>query len=268
MSMIDKKYNFLKPIKVNDLKRIGRNEDGGYVVDFKILKQSNVLLSFGLGSDWSFEIDYLKKNQSGKIYIYDHTVDIYTYLNPLLKCLKRFLTFRKNLNDLLTRLNDLNKYLSLTMNKNIIFNKKKAVYQILNENKETDVKKAFDKIGLLNRTVFKIDIEGDEYSLIDDILKQVNFIDMLIIEFHEIDKNEIKFVTSIKKLLNDFDIIHIHANNHCNESSFGLPTVLELTFNNKKFRPKEIVHRNEFPIKNLDFPNNPYKKDLKFSFED
>ena len=33
MSKVDKKYNFLKPIKNGNLTRIGRDEDGGYIVD-------------------------------------------------------------------------------------------------------------------------------------------------------------------------------------------------------------------------------------------
>ena len=268
MSKVDKKYNFLRPIKAKNLKRFGRNEDGGYLVDFELLKESNILLSFGLGSDWSFEIDYLNENKNGKIYIYDHTIDIFVYLNPLLRCLKRFLTFRKNLNDLLARFNDLKKYLSLTTNRKIIFHKKKVVHEKPNENKEINIQKAFDKIGQANRIIFKIDIEGDEYALVDDIINQADLIDMLIMEFHDIDKNEIRFITSIKKLLNNFDIVHIHGNNHCSERLSGLPTVLELTFNSKRFRPKEIEYKNEFPLKDLDFPNNPYKKDLKFYFED
>ena len=61
MEVVDKKYNFLKPIKTSNLTRLGRNHDGGYVVDFEIVKGCNTLISFGLGPDWSFELDYIKK---------------------------------------------------------------------------------------------------------------------------------------------------------------------------------------------------------------
>ncbi len=62
--MLNKKYSFLKPIKNPNLARIGRNEDGGYVVDFEIIKKCNTLITFGLGPDWSFELDYIKKNSN------------------------------------------------------------------------------------------------------------------------------------------------------------------------------------------------------------
>ena len=70
MELVDKKYNFLKPIRTSNLIRLGRNLDGGYVVDFEIVKKCNTLITFGLGSDWSFELDYIKKNKEIKIYIY------------------------------------------------------------------------------------------------------------------------------------------------------------------------------------------------------
>ena len=46
MSKVDKKYNFLRPIKAKNLKRLGRNEDGGYLVDFELLKESKIYKNF------------------------------------------------------------------------------------------------------------------------------------------------------------------------------------------------------------------------------
>ena len=63
METIDKKYNFLKPIKTSNLKRLGRNADGGYVVDYEIIKNTKTLITFGLGPDWSFELDCISKNK-------------------------------------------------------------------------------------------------------------------------------------------------------------------------------------------------------------
>jgi len=58
--MLDKSLNFLRPYEIKDLIRIGRNEDGGYIVPKEILNKSNFLLSFGMGSHWNFEEDFLK----------------------------------------------------------------------------------------------------------------------------------------------------------------------------------------------------------------
>ena len=61
MDAIDKKYNFLRPIKNSNLIRLGRNLDGGYIVDSSIIQKCDTLITFGLGPDWSFELDYIKK---------------------------------------------------------------------------------------------------------------------------------------------------------------------------------------------------------------
>ena len=63
MKKLDKKYNILLPVKNEKLKRMGRNSDGGYVIDENISNNCKTLISFGLGNDWSFEKDYIKQNK-------------------------------------------------------------------------------------------------------------------------------------------------------------------------------------------------------------
>jgi hypothetical protein len=58
---VSEKFQFLKPYKINNLKRYGAKHDGGYIVPEKELIESRGLLSFGYGYDVSFEIDYIKK---------------------------------------------------------------------------------------------------------------------------------------------------------------------------------------------------------------
>ena len=51
---------FLRPIKGADLVRIGRDNDGGYLVDKRSIISSEFLLGFGIYDDWSFEKDFIK----------------------------------------------------------------------------------------------------------------------------------------------------------------------------------------------------------------
>ena len=44
MNEIKEKYKFLKPYLCGDLKRLGRNQDGGYVVSFNSALNSNYLI--------------------------------------------------------------------------------------------------------------------------------------------------------------------------------------------------------------------------------
>lgn len=64
-----------QPFDCQDLVRLGKNNDGGYLVNKVDILKSTELLSFGIGSDTSFENDFLILNQVG-VKTYDSTVDI------------------------------------------------------------------------------------------------------------------------------------------------------------------------------------------------
>ena len=265
-NIIHKKYNFLKPIKNSKLIRLGRNHDGGYVVDASIVENCNTLITFGLGPDWTFELDYIKKNVDVKIYMYDFSVSSLPYIKDLIKYLRRFLTFRTQYKSVSDRFNYLKKYLNFFKIKNVNFYKEKIAFPI-KDKIDTDIDKVFSKISKENNFLLKIDIEGSEYEIIDQILNYSDRIEMLIFEFHWIDKKEETFLNSVKKLQNKFDIIHIHGNNHFDKLPTGLPVIIEMTLLNKKYNlKKEREYVLNFPIKGLDFSNNPFKEDLTFSF--
>ena len=266
-NQMDKKYNFLKPIKNQNLIRLGRKADGGYIVDRNIVEKTDGLISFGMGFDWSFELDYIKTNKKVKIFMYDCYVSGKPYLKEILKYLKRFLTFRCGLDDLQKRIFSYKNYLNFFKNGSVNFYNEKITNLKKNDN-EADIDKVFSRIPSIKKVVFKIDIEGVEFELIDKIIEYKSKISMIIFEFHWLDKNEDIFIKSVKKLKNYFNIIHIHGNNHCQKLKSGLPIALELTFINKDFQIDNGEYVKNFPIKDLDYPNNPYKEDLNFSFSD
>ena len=76
-SIINKNYHkvffpkFLKPKKKFLLKRLGKENDGGYLVDINSLTASNTLISLGINDDWSFELDAQKENKNINIVCYD-----------------------------------------------------------------------------------------------------------------------------------------------------------------------------------------------------
>ena len=62
-----------KPKYKYNLIRIGRNNDGGYLVEKDSILKSNSLVSFGMGFDWSFEKDFFNYRKI-PIHCYDHTI--------------------------------------------------------------------------------------------------------------------------------------------------------------------------------------------------
>ncbi len=266
MDAIDKKYNFLRPIKNSNLIRLGRNLDGGYIVDSSIIQKCDTLITFGLGPDWSFELDYIKKNNQIQIYMYDYTVSSYPYIKEIIKYLRRFLTFRSSFESVSTRFKYLNNYRSFLGLKNVFFFKEKITYPIKNKI-DTDIIRVFSRLPKEKKVILKSDIEGSEHDVIDQILKYSERIEMLIFEFHWIDKFEETFLRSVKKLQEHFNIIHIHGNNHFEKLPTGLPIIIEMTLLNKKYnKNNKNEYVTKFPVKGLDYPNNPYKEDLVFTF--
>ena len=51
-----------KPDALFDLLRVGKNNDGGYLICKKSLEESKFLLSFGISDDFSFEENFKKIN--------------------------------------------------------------------------------------------------------------------------------------------------------------------------------------------------------------
>ena len=264
--LLNKKYFFLKPIVKKNLIRIGNKSDGGYVIDKSCLKRANSLISFGVGDDWSFEEQCLKINNKINIKIYDHTVDISFFFNNFFRRLRRFLTFRNKLSSLTSTFKILENYLKLKkfVNKN---NLEYFPYKVTNvkfSKNEIDIDKIISKDD--QKIILKCDIEGDEYKIIDKILKFSKKIEMIIIEFHWPEKNFKKFKKIINKLKKEYDIFHLHINNNSNYIKSKLPDFIEFTFL-KKHRINKYKHRKYLPIKNFDYPNNPAIDDFEIYFK-
>lgn len=75
----------LKPKKNFLLKRIGKDNDGGYLVDLNSIKNSKSLISFGINDDWSFEDSFSKLNLNCKIFCYDNNLSISFLLKNFFK---------------------------------------------------------------------------------------------------------------------------------------------------------------------------------------
>lgn len=73
----------LKPQFETDLIRLGKKNDGGYLIPKKSLNSCNKLYSFGLNDDYSFEKDFFKK-KNAEVVFYDQSVNFKFLLKPFL----------------------------------------------------------------------------------------------------------------------------------------------------------------------------------------
>jgi hypothetical protein len=259
-------YNFLRPKQTENLARFGVKKDGGYIVDMTAINRVNHLISFGMADEYSFENDFLKNNKNNTLQIYDFSVNHKYYLIILFKVLRRFLTFRKSFEQLILVSKNYFKFLKFVNNKRVKFYPKK-ITNIVNKDNEVNLEIIFNNLESLIKSVgLKIDIEGDEYKIVDDITKNSSRINFLIIEFHWIERNIETFINNVKKINKFFDIIHLHGNNHGKIADNGLPDCLEITFVNKSNNLNYINYPKNLPIENLDYPNNPFEKDININF--
>ena len=236
-----------KPLKKFELIRLGKDNDGGYLVGKKTVLKSKFLVSFGIGDDCSFEKDFLKLNEKISIYCYDrYPLSKNYFIKEIVKSF--FVLDFKNINHFLKVREDYKK----TFKKNEVKKRLiryKTLTKIINENK------------LSSDTFLKIDIDGAEYRILDDILEYQNMFTGIVIEFHDVDfhKERIKsFIDSLKLTLT-----HIHENNSSVLDLENDHTCIELTFE------KDPVVLGENPVlpHALDQKCFSYLKDKQMNFE-
>ena len=245
---------FFRPLFETELIRIGSNNDGGYLIPKQSLNHTKLLYSFGLSDDWSFEEEFYNKT-GAKIICYDPTVNWKFFLKLLLKDFKILFKYFK--------------YRIFFDGKNKIHEKKiispiGTFYVSLKEDKIVDLNSILIDPSS-NSFFFKIDIEGHEYRILDQLTKYAPCMTGLAIEFHDCDLNHYR----IKNFIESFDLqlVHLHVNNQGFVTPNRFPQSLELTFSPKKFNKKVINETIKFPI-SLDRPNNPLFQDHPIEFKD
>ena len=243
--------NSLKPKKLFLLKRIGRNNDGGYLIDVNSINNTSTLISFGISDDWSFENHFLKLNKNLKVFCYDKNLSLYFLIKLFFKKIIFFL--RYSLKDIYYSFIQIFKFILFFRQNSLV--KDKISYNFLTRL----IKNKFftDPIFL------KVDIEEWEYRILEDITKISNRLSGLVIEFHNVDLHLNKIVDFVKKV--NLELVHIHANNGGipKVDLNGNPTVIELTF-----AKNPIISSTDFFTPNsLDQKNKQELEDILINFE-
>lgn len=254
-----------KPFKVKKTKlcRIGPAKDGGYVIHKDALYKTKHIVTLGLNDEWSFESHFLKINKKTKVVAYDHTITLDFWLKRFLKDLLSFFLLRKvKFNQIL----DIFKYFHY-----LFFFKNNVHYQLKvgKEKNCINLDKILSNFKEKKSVFLKIDIEGSEYQIINEIKKYSQIINSIVIEFHELNKkkNFLKMINFIKNN-HPFKIVHIHGNNFSKIDRYGNPSCLELTLVNSNYIHVEKIRSiDTYPLKRLDFPNLKRQKDIKINFE-
>jgi hypothetical protein len=225
------------------LSRMGRANDGGYVVPEKALESADVLLGYGIADDQSFEEGFSKAYNKPS-YGFDcgisnvkSTSNLFNFVNECIGT-DQFLYSGRNSSQKITSFGTQLKNLDLTG------------------------KKIF----------LKMDIEGAEYEAFEDIYKYHSNITGIVMEIHFHNTRTLDRAISLLKELNkNFVLVHLHGNNAATHHSFmtrnssGLiPKVMELSYIHKSLVTSYKLSDNQKHPTELDMPNLVGLEEMKF----
>lgn len=249
----------LQPHQVGPMERIGSRNDDGYVIP-KWLPTRIILISFGVGDNWSFEKSCLKKKIILNAVMYDHSVDFNQFVSRIRSRLfNRKFDFKSFIYRALITM----KYLRDFSNRSQIHVRKEITKNKSSHNKTNllEIAKNLESAPF----ILKVDIEEAEYDIVEQIVFLNEKIPVLLIEFHETEKYRHLFESSLEILKKNYILSHTHANNYNGLSNDGIPKTLELTFCNREFY-SEMQVISELPVSNLDQASAPNRPDISLKF--
>jgi hypothetical protein len=248
-----------QPFNYDNLVRRGSTNDGGYLLPSDISAQ--FLISLGLGDDWKFELDLVKHKQVSKFIVFDHSVTLFNLFKKLINRKRSFKAFIYRAIVLIRYFRD------FTFLRKPHVKKKVSKYGSIKNFREISLDEIF-KIFVADSkstVILKIDIEGSEFEILEQVIEHSSQTLVLIVEFHEILKQKDNFKTTLELLKSKFLLIHTHVNNYGDIDEDSIPNVCEFTFiNHNMYKKNGKV--SQLPRIGLDSPSNPGRPDHKIVF--
>lgn len=244
--------DFLKIYEAQDetgpieLIRHGKENDGGYVVPLKAIKEADVLLGYGIDTDNSFE-DQFSLMFNKPSYGFD--------------CGITQIDSKSNLFTLVPECIGSDKFL---------YDKTKSSGNI------SSFSTQLDKLKLKGKKIFiKMDIEGAEYEAFENIFDHHADITGIVLEIHFGDiTSTTRALKLLSKLSQEFLLVHAHGNNCWSEfitasNVIGkIPKIIELTYINKSMVKGYHLSKNQAHPKSIDQPNSPNAPEVAFEIID
>lgn len=263
--------NYLCPFE-SELVRVGNNRDGGYVLPARAVRDTAHLFTVGISNDWSFEVALDKMNNRMRIFAFDRSIGTLVFLYIGFRdILKRRSRNTRNPGE--PRLAYAWTWIKMSWRFRWFFKGRRQftrrwVKATQSSPKEITFSDAMSTVPRAGSIIIKLDIEGDEYGLLEQIkstlIDRKDQVSAMVVELHDTETRRAeleKFVLEIGSLM---PVVHIHGNNCRVYGADGLPTVVEVTFAHPDLVGNSRVL--EFPRVGLDYPNDSELPELEFVF--
>ena len=228
--------SLIPSINETGLIRIGRKKDGGYVIPIDILRHVTHIISAGIYLDASFESDlsYRCLIPSNAVILIDKSIRFDIYLASFLR---EFFSL-----NLLTNFKKAIKYSVVFLLFPLL--RQSLVYSFLvgtSSMPGVDQITLQEALGWLIRQknfasgqpscFLKIDIEGSEYELLEDIISLSGNFCCIAMELHDISSKVLELQYFLRSMYNNgFVCAHCHQNTRSPiDSQSNLPTCIEIT---------------------------------------
>lgn len=271
-----------RPVDVDDLIRLGRPEDGGYVISRRCVDTSNVLFSFGISEDWSFDKAFCHLNPQVMVVGVDGSISDKVFSSRARDCI----------NKAMLAIVQFQARMAVTECRVAAYWWKKAVqFRRFYDGRSRRFHKLFlganrDASAITWRDLWRIepllvtakgdhptcfvkmDIEGSEYEVLPALLLDTNKISGLTIEFHDCHIHWGRFSMVMDELCKCFVVVHVHGNNFKPLiPGSTTPQALEISFVNRRLLPDHLREVTaQYPRPDLDKPCNPEKPDYPIYF--
>lgn len=117
------------------------------------------------------------------------------------------------------------------------------------------------------KLLLKIDIEGDEYAILERLCADfaLDRITGIICEFHDVNEYRNQFRKVLEALKENFCLVHTHMNNNSLTAE-----VFELTFENKNLAGPASYQqaKADYPRPGLDYAGSSFVPDFIVDFQD
>lgn len=265
--LVPARFSYLAPVRF-DLMRLGRSRDGGYVVARSSIEDSQALISLGLSNEWSFDSEFLATRRHIDYRAVDRSSGFLVHIFASLRSISTApIRPRAAGKRLLVALRFLLLVPPVQRKRRRRFFRKWVRVSVTDAKSDVTIRHVLESIDVKSGLFLKMDVEGGEYELLPAVLtiaeQEPDRFSGLCVEFHDMIRREEEFHFIIRRMLQTFSIVHLHANN-----AVPLTTdffdVLEISFARKLANEDTRVLR--LPIQGLDFPNNPEYPDFTLVF--